>query len=191
MHAIAVYRLEVLLDEREAAEVLAGEVLPPRHLLPVRTSSLQPCHARCQHPDFPRTWEFSRNKGGEVSGGQWMPRRGRRRGARRRRARQRRHWRGGSAPRSARAKTSPVARRRRGRVDTGRASGRPGWPWPPWVSELLVSVSFLGYIRGWAVCLSAFCGAAWPVSQNSTMASSIPYFLLFFWAEKQDQNPLL
>jgi hypothetical protein len=36
------YRLEVLLDERQAAEVLAGEVLPPRHLLPVRASSLRP-----------------------------------------------------------------------------------------------------------------------------------------------------
>ena len=39
------YRLEVLLDEGQAAEVLAGEVLPPRHLLPVRASSLRP-HAR-------------------------------------------------------------------------------------------------------------------------------------------------
>lgn len=39
------YRLEVLLDERLAAEVLAGEVLPPRHLLPVGASSLQPSHA--------------------------------------------------------------------------------------------------------------------------------------------------
>ena len=46
MHAIAVYRLEVLLDERQAAEVLAGEVLPPRHLLAVRASSLQPRRAR-------------------------------------------------------------------------------------------------------------------------------------------------
>ena len=46
MHAIAVYRLEVLLDERQAAEVLAGEVLPPRHLLPVRASSLQPRRSR-------------------------------------------------------------------------------------------------------------------------------------------------
>jgi hypothetical protein len=31
-----------LLDERQAAEVLAGEVLPPGHLLPVRASSLRP-----------------------------------------------------------------------------------------------------------------------------------------------------
>jgi hypothetical protein len=48
--ALSQYRLEVLLDERLAAEVLAGEVLPPRHLLPVRASSLRPhARARRQH----------------------------------------------------------------------------------------------------------------------------------------------
>lgn len=39
------YRLEVLPDERLATEVLAGEVLPPCHLLPVRASSLE-CQGR-------------------------------------------------------------------------------------------------------------------------------------------------
>lgn len=60
------YRLEVLLNERLAAEVLAGEVLPPRHLLPVRASSLQP---RAVSTLVPKNlhWE-DRNKAGKHSG---------------------------------------------------------------------------------------------------------------------------
>lgn len=70
------YRLEVLLDERLAAEVLAGEVLPPRHLLPVRSSSLQPrteYATRAVNTDTPIRRKFGRTaetRQWGVNGGQ-------------------------------------------------------------------------------------------------------------------------
>jgi len=88
-------------------------------------------------------------------------------------------------------------------VDGGAAPARAGGDGPSLrAPRMAMAVSFsfraacfcfrLGYIRGCVfirlICFVVLLGIG--QSAESTMPSSSPYFLLFCWTEKQDQNPL-
>lgn len=189
------YRLEVLLDERQATEVLAGEVLPPRHLLPVRASSLQPRHARAVNtPISQELGRTAETKQGRVTKRRTM------------------NATAGSAERSdaATSAAAPALARwkcteERAGVDVagGAAPARAGGDGPSLrAPRMAMAVSFsfraacfcfrLGYVRGCVLSVLSVLWCCLGLASQPNPRCLLPFLIsfCFCWTEKQDQNPL-